>query len=82
MNEANIRTTLTSDSFLKSVESFPPTLQELCDLYTERVLDMCEDNRVLAARVLGIGRTTLYHYMRIKRPYRLRMKGTNNNVGL
>lgn len=68
MKEAYIRYTssmsLNADSFLKSIESFPPTLQELRDLYIDRVLDMCEGNHSRAARILGIGRTTLYRYLK------------------
>lgn len=68
MNEAERFTssisTLNTNSFLKSVESFPPTLQELCDLYVQRVLDICEGNCVRAANILGIGRTTLCRYRR------------------
>jgi two-component system response regulator HydG len=37
-----------------------PTLRELEDIYVEKVLRTCEDNKAEAARVLGIDRKTLY----------------------
>lgn len=36
------------------------TLRELSDLYTARVLDRVNGNKVRAARILGINRRTLY----------------------
>jgi transcriptional regulator of acetoin/glycerol metabolism len=40
------------------------TLAEMCDRYILCVLDHCEGNRSAAAQVLGIGRTTIYRYMK------------------
>jgi DNA-binding protein Fis len=34
--------------------------------HIERVLDMCNSNRVRAAQVLGIGRTSLYRFLKRK----------------
>jgi DNA-binding NtrC family response regulator len=36
------------------------TLRELSDLYTARILDRVNGNKVRAARILGINRRTLY----------------------
>jgi len=33
-------------------------------VHIQRVLQMCEGNRVRAAQVLGIGRTSLYRYLK------------------
>lgn len=54
---------LKCDSILKSVQSCPPTLRELTDAYVQRVLEICEGHPKKAARILGIGRTTLYRYL-------------------
>jgi DNA-binding NtrC family response regulator len=39
------------------------SLDELCTLHILRVLEMCGGDRVQAARMLGIGRTTIYRYL-------------------
>jgi predicted DNA-binding transcriptional regulator AlpA len=33
-------------------------------IHIHRVLDMCQGNRLRAAQVLGIGRTSLYRYLK------------------
>jgi transcriptional regulator with PAS, ATPase and Fis domain len=33
-------------------------------VHIHRVLDMCQGNRLRAAQVLGIGRTSLYRYLK------------------
>ena len=38
----------------------PPTLRELERIHIEWVLLLCDGNKRLAAKVLGIGRRTLY----------------------
>lgn len=40
------------------------TLDEMCDRYIRWMLDRCGGNRVAAAQFLGIGRTTLYRYLK------------------
>ena len=42
----------------------PLPLTEVRRLHIQRVLEMCEGNRVRAAQVLGIGRTSLYRYLK------------------
>jgi DNA-binding NtrC family response regulator len=39
-----------------------PTLQEFSDRYTREVLEMCDGDMSLAARVLGVGRASLYRW--------------------
>src|SRR5271166_5402024 len=41
-----------------------PTLDEMCDRYIQWMLDRCGGNREAAARLLGIGRTSLYRYLK------------------
>jgi len=36
--------------------------------HIHRVLDMCQGNRLRAAQVLGIGRTSLYRYLKHAAP--------------
>jgi len=33
-------------------------------LHIQRVLEMCQGNRLRAAQILGIGRTSLYRYLK------------------
>jgi transcriptional regulator with PAS, ATPase and Fis domain len=33
-------------------------------VHIHRILDMCQGNRLRAAQVLGIGRTSLYRYLK------------------
>jgi DNA-binding NtrC family response regulator len=50
-----------------SDESWRPLpLDEVRRIHIQRVLDMCKGNRVRTAQVLGIGRTSLYRFL--KRP--------------
>jgi DNA-binding NtrC family response regulator len=42
----------------------PIRLKELRRDHIERVLDLCSGNRVRAAQMLGIGRTSLYRYLK------------------
>jgi DNA-binding NtrC family response regulator len=45
-------------------EWFPLSLEDMRDAHIERVLQMCQGNRLRAAQVLGIGRTSLYRYLK------------------
>lgn len=48
-----------------SAESWRPIpLEEIRREHIERVLDLCSGNRVRAAQMLGIGRTSLYRYLK------------------
>jgi len=40
------------------------SLEELSKIHIRRVLDMCQGNRLRAAQILGIGRTSLYRYLK------------------
>jgi DNA-binding NtrC family response regulator len=42
----------------------PLSLDEVRDLHIQRVLGMCQGNRLRAAQILGIGRTSLYRYLK------------------
>jgi DNA-binding NtrC family response regulator len=42
----------------------PLSLEEVRNVHIQRVLDMCQGNRLRAAQVLGIGRTSLYRYLK------------------
>ncbi len=42
----------------------PLPLEEVRRLHIQRVLEVCEGNRVRAAQILGIGRTSLYRYLK------------------
>jgi DNA-binding NtrC family response regulator len=42
----------------------PLPLDEVRRVHIERVLEMCNSNRVRAAQVLGIGRTSLYRFLK------------------
>jgi DNA-binding NtrC family response regulator len=42
----------------------PIPLEEVRRDHIERVLDLCSGNRVRAAQMLGIGRTSLYRYLK------------------
>jgi DNA-binding NtrC family response regulator len=42
----------------------PLSLDEVCKIHIQRVLEMCQGNRLRAAQFLGIGRTSLYRYLK------------------
>jgi DNA-binding NtrC family response regulator len=42
----------------------PISLEEVRKVHIQRVLDMCQGNCVRAAHILGIGRTSLYRYLK------------------
>ena len=42
----------------------PLSLEEVRKIHIQRVLDMCQGNRLRAAHILGIGRTSLYRYLK------------------
>jgi DNA-binding NtrC family response regulator len=42
----------------------PLSLEEMRRVHIHRILDMCQGNRLRAAQVLGIGRTSLYRYLK------------------
>jgi transcriptional regulator with PAS, ATPase and Fis domain len=42
----------------------PLSLEEVRKVHIQRVLDMCQGNRLRAAQVLGIGRTSSYRYLK------------------
>jgi DNA-binding NtrC family response regulator len=42
----------------------PLSLDEVRKIHIQRVLDMCQGNRLRAAQILGIGRTSLYRYLK------------------
>jgi transcriptional regulator with PAS, ATPase and Fis domain len=42
----------------------PLSLDEVRKVHLQRVLDMCQGNRLRAAHVLGIGRTSWYRYLK------------------
>jgi len=42
----------------------PLSLEEVRKVHIQRVLDMCQGNRLRAAQILGIGRTSLYRYLK------------------
>lgn len=42
----------------------PLSLEEVRKLHIQRVLEMCQGNRLRAAQILGIGRTSLYRYLK------------------
>src|ERR1700732_4727808 len=41
----------------------PLSMEEMRKIHIHRVLDLCQGNRLRAAQVLGIGRTSLYRYL-------------------
>jgi DNA-binding NtrC family response regulator len=42
----------------------PLSLDEMGKLHIQRVLEMCQGNRLRTAQILGIGRTSLYRYLK------------------
>jgi len=53
----------------------PLPLDEVRRVHIERVLEMCNSNRVRAAQVLGIGRTSLYRFLKRKDKHAFAAKG-------
>ncbi len=45
-------------------EWHPLSLEEVRKIHIQRVLEMCQGNRLRAAHILGIGRTSLYRYLK------------------
>jgi len=59
------RNTCKSRSASLSDESWRPLpLDEVRRMHIQRVLDLCKGNRVRTAQVLGIGRTSLYRFLK------------------
>jgi DNA-binding NtrC family response regulator len=48
-------------------DGWPLPLEEMCMLHVQRVLGMCHGDRRRASQILGIGRTTLYRYLKRNR---------------
>ena len=46
----------------------PVSLDEVCRVHIQRVLQLCEGNRVRASKFLGIGRPSLYRYLKRDAP--------------
>jgi DNA-binding NtrC family response regulator len=42
----------------------PLSLDEVCGQHIHKVLEVCKGNRLRAAQILGIGRTSLYRYLK------------------
>jgi transcriptional regulator of acetoin/glycerol metabolism len=42
----------------------PLSLEDVQKVHIQRVLEMCQGNRLRAAQFLGIGRTSLYRYLK------------------
>jgi transcriptional regulator of acetoin/glycerol metabolism len=42
----------------------PLSIDEVRKLHIQRLLELCRGNRLRAAQVLGIGRTSLYRYLK------------------
>ena len=51
-------------SSLGGEEWRPLSLEEVRKMHIQRVLEMCQGNRLRAAQILGIGRTSLYRYLK------------------
>jgi ActR/RegA family two-component response regulator len=50
-------------------------LDEVRSDHIQRVLDMCHGNRVRTAQVLGIGRTSLYRFLKRSTKHAAAAKG-------
>ncbi len=53
-----------SERSLEGDDWKPLALDELCKVHIQRVLEMCQGNRLRTAQILGIGRTSLYRYLK------------------
>lgn len=49
---------------LEGDEWKPLSLEEVRKIHIRRVLELCQGNRLRAAQILGIGRTSLYRYLK------------------
>jgi transcriptional regulator of acetoin/glycerol metabolism len=45
-------------------DDWRPLVDEVRKLHIQRVLELCQGNRLPAAQILGIGRTSLYRYLK------------------
>jgi DNA-binding NtrC family response regulator len=59
----------------------PLPLEEVRRQHIERVLEMCNGNRVRAAEILGIGRTSLYRFLREREESRRKETGATSGEG-
>jgi transcriptional regulator with PAS, ATPase and Fis domain len=50
--------------FMGDDEWKPLSLDDVRKMHIQRVLEMCQGNRLRAAQILGIGRTSLYRYLK------------------
>jgi DNA-binding NtrC family response regulator len=57
----------------------PLSLEEVRKLHIQRVLEMCQGNRLRAAQILGIGRTSLYRYLK-RDGYEVRAHGKSGGA--
>jgi two-component system, NtrC family, response regulator HydG len=48
----------------RSQSGLPATLDEMCERYVKQVMQQCNGDALQAARTLGIGKTTVYRYMK------------------
>ncbi|MGH9704471.1 MAG: sigma-54 interaction domain-containing protein, partial [Candidatus Acidiferrales bacterium] len=56
-------------SLVRSEEAWRPLpLDEIRSVHIQRVLEMCSGNRVRASQILGIGRTSLYRFLKRGQP--------------
>jgi DNA-binding NtrC family response regulator len=53
-----------SASALETNHWKPLSLEEVRKVHIQRVLEMCQGNRLRAAQFLGMGRTSLYRYLK------------------
>ena len=53
-----------SERSLEGDDWKPLALDELRKVHIQRVLEMCQGNRLRTAQILGIGRTSLYRYLK------------------
>jgi two-component system, NtrC family, response regulator HydG len=53
-----------SNAIFGSRETSIATLDEVCERYVKQVMQQCDGDMVRAARALGIGKTTVYRYMK------------------
>ena len=61
---ANLQKPLRLTSGIQEINWRPLPLDEVRSVHIQRVLDSCNGNRVRASQVLGIGRTSLYRFLK------------------